>query len=76
MSIVPFTPSIDLDSFVFRWVGIDSNLSDNFGRSVIYGLSAFTTLLTISVVGGLPFLIGAVVLGSVYWNGDFVRFLL
>lgn len=71
---MPFTcrgpPSADVNR-CFSWrAGIDSNMSDNFGRSVIYGLSAFTTLLTISIVGGLPFLIGAVALGSVYYNGE------
>lgn len=50
-------------------VGIDSSLSDNFGRSVMYGLSAATTLITISAVGGLPFILAALVLGSFYYNG-------
>jgi hypothetical protein len=49
--------------------GIDSNLSDNFGRSVIYGLSAMTTLVTVSVIGGPPFIFAAAILGVIYWNG-------
>ena len=50
--------------------GIDSSLSDNFGRSIIYGLSATTTLVTVSYVGGVPFILAAIVLGVVYWNGE------
>jgi ABC-type multidrug transport system fused ATPase/permease subunit len=49
--------------------GIDSSLSDNFGRSVIYALSVLTTLITVSVVGGLPFIFATAVLGIVYYNG-------
>lgn len=49
--------------------GIDSNLSDNFGRSVIYAISASTTLITLSVVGGLPFFAAALILGFLYYNG-------
>ncbi|EPQ52410.1 hypothetical protein GLOTRDRAFT_26339, partial [Gloeophyllum trabeum ATCC 11539] len=44
-------------------------LSDNFGRSIMYGLNVLTTLITISVVGGLPFLISAIILGFIYFNG-------
>ena len=50
-------------------IGIDSSLSDNFGRSIIYGLSAVTTLVTVSAVGGPPFILAAVILGLIYWNG-------
>ena len=53
----------------FSVAGIDSSLSDNFGRSIMFGLSAFTTLVTISIVGGLPFFISAVLLGSLYYRG-------
>jgi len=60
-------------SYVFT--GIDSSLSDNFGRSIIYGLSAFTTLVTISVIGGLPFLFCTIVIGSLYYNGKSTVFL-
>ena len=49
--------------------GIDSNMSDNFGRSIMYGLSALTTIVTITVVGGLPFLCVAVVLAYFYFDG-------
>ncbi|KAF9450615.1 P-loop containing nucleoside triphosphate hydrolase protein [Macrolepiota fuliginosa MF-IS2] len=57
-----------LNRFGKDFEGIDSSLSDNFGRSIIYGLSAITTLVTVSVVGGLPFIFAAVILGAIYWN--------
>ena len=50
-------------------LGIDSNLSDSFGRSLMYALSALTTIATVSYVGGLPFIVGALLVGVVYWNG-------
>jgi hypothetical protein len=52
--------------------GIDSNLSDNFGRSIMYSLSAFTTFLTISIVGGWPFVAAAFLLGILYYNGSYM----
>lgn len=58
-----------LNRFGKDFEGIDSSLSDNFGRSIMYGLSAVTTILTVSFVGGLPFIFAAVVLGALYWNG-------
>lgn len=45
-----------LNRFGKDFEGIDSNLSDHFGRSIMYGLSALTTFTTICVVGGWPFL--------------------
>lgn len=50
-------------------LGIDSSLSDNFGRSIVFGLAALTIIITISVIGGLPFVIAASVLSYVYYNG-------
>lgn len=35
----------------------------------MYGLSAVTTLVTVSVIGGLPFVVAASIFGLVYWNG-------
>jgi hypothetical protein len=35
----------------------------------MYALSALTTLITVSFVGGLPFILAASVLGIVYYNG-------
>ena len=49
--------------------GIDSSLSDNFGRSIANGLSVLTTAITITIVGGLPFLLALIVLGYVYYSG-------
>ena len=45
-------------------------MSDNFGRSIVYALAAFTIIITISVVGGLPFIIAALVLSYLYYNGE------
>ena len=49
--------------------GIDSSLSDNFGRSVFYFTSVCTTFVTITVVGGPTFLLAALVIGVLYYNG-------
>jgi hypothetical protein len=49
-----------LNCFGKDFEGIDRTLSDNFGRSIMYGLSAATTLITVSAIGGLPF-IGAAI---------------
>ncbi|KDQ53279.1 hypothetical protein JAAARDRAFT_72568 [Jaapia argillacea MUCL 33604] len=57
-----------LNRFGKDFEGIDSNLSDNFGRSMMYGLNVVTTLVTVSVVGGLPFLFSAIALGVMYYN--------
>ncbi|KAF8879657.1 ATP-binding cassette transporter [Gymnopilus junonius] len=57
-----------LNRFGKDFEGIDSSLSDNFGRSIIYGLSATTTLVTVSYVGGIPFILAAIILGFIYWN--------
>lgn len=57
-----------LNRFGKDFEGIDSNLSDNFGRSVMYGMSSITTLVTICVVGGWQFIIPAIALGGLYYN--------
>ncbi|KAK7685596.1 hypothetical protein QCA50_011463 [Cerrena zonata] len=57
-----------LNRFGKDFEGIDSNLPDNFGRSVIFGLSAMTSTITVSTVGGLPFILAAGLLGTVYYN--------
>ncbi|KAL0959849.1 hypothetical protein HGRIS_011525 [Hohenbuehelia grisea] len=57
-----------LNRFGKDFEGIDSSLSDNFGRSLINGLSAVTTLVTISIVGGWPFVVAAVIVGVAYFN--------
>lgn len=59
-----------LNRFGKDFEGIDSSLSDNFGRSIMYALSAATTIITISVVGGLPFICAVSILGIVFWNGE------
>ncbi|KAI0312306.1 multidrug resistance-associated ABC transporter [Amylostereum chailletii] len=57
-----------LNRFGKDFEGIDSSLADNFGRSIMYGLSAAMTLVTITYVGGPPFLISALALGSLYYK--------
>ena len=42
----------------------------------MYGLSAVTTLITVSAVGGLPFIIAALLLGTLYYNGMSIGHLL
>jgi ABC-type multidrug transport system fused ATPase/permease subunit len=49
--------------------GIDSSLSDNFGRSVRNAISVSITLTTVSIVGGWPFLFALCILAILYWNG-------
>ncbi|KAG9313459.1 hypothetical protein JVU11DRAFT_5783 [Chiua virens] len=57
-----------LNRFGKDFEGIDSSMSDHFGRSIVYGLAALTIIITISVIGGLPFILAALVLSYVYYN--------
>ncbi|KAJ7717035.1 multidrug resistance-associated ABC transporter [Mycena metata] len=57
-----------LNRFGKDFEGIDSSLSDNFGRSTVYFISSITTIFTISFVGGIPFIIASVVTGIFYYN--------
>jgi len=57
-----------LNRFGKDFEGIDSSMSDNFGRTIVYGLAALTIIVTISVVGGPTFIIAALILGYLYWN--------
>ena len=41
-----------------------------------YKISAITTLITVSVVGGLPFIIAVIILGSLYYNGTWWIYML
>ncbi|KAG9019050.1 hypothetical protein FRB90_007006 [Tulasnella sp. 427] len=47
---------------------IDSSLADNFGKTTQYGLSAITTIATITYVGGWKFFLAAIVLGVMYFE--------
>jgi len=57
-----------LNRFGKDFEGIDSNLSDHFGRSIMYGMSAFATFATISVVGGWPFVAVALLVSVLYYQ--------
>ena len=61
--------SVDPDVDLLLVLGIDSSLSNDLGRSIMYGLAGLTTIFIISFVGGLPFIFASFVLGIVYWNG-------
>jgi hypothetical protein len=63
-------PLIHVDLHISYELGVDSSLSDNFGRSVVGGLSVITTFLTISVVGGPQFFLFIALIGSLYWNSE------
>ncbi|KAF5371584.1 hypothetical protein D9758_003437 [Tetrapyrgos nigripes] len=57
-----------LNRFGKDFEGIDSSLSDNFGRTFQYGISTATTIITLSVIGGPWFVLGAIIIGSIYWS--------
>ena len=57
-----------LNRFGKDFEGIDSSLSDHFGRSLVNGLSAVATFITISVVGGWPFLVVTLLVSVFYYQ--------
>ena len=57
-----------LNRFGKDFEGIDSSLSDHFGRSIMYGMSAIATFATISIVGGGPFLVVTLVVSVLYYQ--------
>ncbi|KAI0760574.1 multidrug resistance-associated ABC transporter [Fomes fomentarius] len=57
-----------LNRFGKDFEGIDSSLPDNFGRSVFNAFAVATTFITVSVVGGPPFIIAALIFGSLYYS--------
>jgi len=58
-----------LNRFGKDFEGIDSSLSDNFGRTVVNALGVVTTIMAVTYVGGAPFLLAILALGYVYYNG-------
>ena len=50
---------------------IDSSLADDIGGSVFNCLGVVITLVTICVVGGLPFLLAASLIGVLCYNSEF-----
>ncbi|KAG2008510.1 ATP-binding cassette transporter [Coprinopsis cinerea AmutBmut pab1-1] len=57
-----------LNRFGKDFEGIDSQLAGNLGYTTIMGLSALTSVITVSVVGGPVFIAAIAVLGVLYWN--------
>lgn len=57
-----------LNRFGKDFEGIDSSLSDHFGRSIMYAMSAFATFTTISIVGGWPFVAVTFVVSVLYYQ--------
>ncbi|KAJ7147002.1 ATP-binding cassette transporter [Mycena epipterygia] len=57
-----------LNRFGKDFEGLDSNLSDNFGRSTIHVMSVITTVSAISFVGGPPFIVAAFFIGIIYYQ--------
>jgi len=49
--------------------GIDSRLSDHFGRSIMFALTFVVTVVSVTLAGGLPFLVAIVCLGFMYYDG-------
>lgn len=57
-----------LNRFGKDFEGIDSSLPDHLGRSIINGMSALATFITISIVGGWPFLVVTLLVGVLYYQ--------
>ncbi|KAH8986254.1 ATP-binding cassette transporter [Lactarius hatsudake] len=57
-----------LNRFGKDFEGIDSKLSNHFGRSTMTGLSVMTTFITLSIAGGPQFFLVIFVIGLLYWN--------
>ncbi|KAJ7108814.1 multidrug resistance-associated ABC transporter [Mycena epipterygia] len=57
-----------LNRFGKDFEGLDSNLSDNFGRSTIHVMSVITTVFAITFVGGPPFIVAAFFIGIIYYQ--------
>ncbi|EPQ52340.1 multidrug resistance-associated ABC transporter [Gloeophyllum trabeum ATCC 11539] len=57
-----------LNRFGKDFESIDSSLPDNLGHSIMHGLNVLATLITLSVVGGVPFLVSVIILGLVYYS--------
>lgn len=57
-----------LNRFGKDFEGIDSRLADSFGRSLIFALSFFVTVVSVTLAGGVPFLIAIVILGFIYYD--------
>ncbi|KAG2343136.1 multidrug resistance-associated ABC transporter [Suillus weaverae] len=57
-----------LNRFGKDFEGIDSRLADSFGRSIIFALSFFVMVVSVTLAGGVPFLIAIILLGFIYYD--------
>lgn len=57
-----------LNRFGKDFEGIDSSLSDNLGRSIMYTLNVVTTFVTLTYAGGWPFLLAALCILALYFD--------
>ncbi|CAE6493905.1 unnamed protein product [Rhizoctonia solani] len=57
-----------LNRFGKDFEGIDSSVSDNLGRTIMYTLSVVVTFATVTYVGGIRFFALACIAGMVYYN--------
>ncbi|OAX34300.1 multidrug resistance-associated ABC transporter [Rhizopogon vinicolor AM-OR11-026] len=57
-----------LNRFGKDFEGIDSRLSDQFGRCMMWALSVVVTVVSVALAGGFPFLIAIIVLGLMYFD--------
>ncbi|KAJ7896009.1 multidrug resistance-associated ABC transporter [Mycena olivaceomarginata] len=56
-----------LNRFGKDFEGIDSNLAENLGNCVVYGLGAVTSIITISFIGGISFVVAVLVMGILFY---------
>ncbi|KAJ7265915.1 P-loop containing nucleoside triphosphate hydrolase protein [Mycena haematopus] len=63
-----------LNRFGKDFEGIDSNLSEHLGYSIVYGMSAVTSIAAMSFVGGIPFTIAVLVIGILFYNATLRTF--
>ncbi|KAL1738950.1 P-loop containing nucleoside triphosphate hydrolase protein, partial [Schizophyllum fasciatum] len=57
-----------LNRFGDDFEGIDSSLADDLGQTVLHTLSTITTIVTVSALGGPPFVAAILVIGIFYYQ--------
>jgi hypothetical protein len=68
--VIAPSPAIHVVSHISLNSGVDSSLSDNFGRTIVGGLSVITTFLSIGIAGGPRFFLFIILIASPYWNSE------